>query len=131
MKTSWIIGLVLIVVIVGGGVFIFGRSQQTPVPTTTTTEQSKPEQEDKLAENIVEIKNFAYQPASITIKAGETITWTNKDSVGHSATADDGKTFDTGVLSQNESKSVTFDTPGTYNYYCIPHPNIKGVVVVE
>lgn len=87
-------------------------------------------EESVMAKNEIAIQNFAFSPATITVKAGDSVTWTNKDLVGHSATADD-KSFDTGVLAQNESETVTFDTVGTYTYHCTPHPNMKATVTVE
>jgi plastocyanin len=77
----------------------------------------------------VEIKGFAFNPATITVPAGTTVTWTNQDAAPHTATADD-KSFDTGRIEQGKSGSVTFDKPGTYTYTCTFHPNMKGTVVV-
>lgn len=79
---------------------------------------------------IVEIKGFAFNPATVTIGAGGTITWTNKDSVRHTATSDD-RLFDSGLLSNEENWSYTFDKKGTYNYHCTPHPYMEGTVVVK
>jgi len=81
-------------------------------------------------EHTVQIKGFAFAPRTITVKVGNTVTWTNGDSVGHTATADDDS-FDTGLLAKGQSGSVTFDTPGTYTYFCTPHPNMKATVLVE
>ncbi|MBI4092003.1 MAG: cupredoxin family copper-binding protein [Candidatus Levybacteria bacterium] len=78
----------------------------------------------------VEIKNFAFGPKTLTVKKGTTIVWTNQDSVGHTATSDDGN-FDTGLLEKGESKSVTFDEAGTFTYHCTPHPYMKATIVVE
>jgi LPXTG-motif cell wall-anchored protein len=75
------------------------------------------------------IKDFSFSPATVTVTAGETITWTNDGPTGHSATADDGS-FDTGILSQGHSGSHTFTTPGTYSFHCTPHPFMQGKVVV-
>ena len=58
----------------------------------------------------VEIKGFAFNPPTITVPAGTTVTWTNQDAAPHTATADD-KSFDTGRLDQGKSASVTFDKP--------------------
>ena len=79
-------------------------------------------------ENTVVIKDYKYQPAEITIKTGETVTWINKDSVRHNATDD---TFDTGLLGKDKSAQQQFDEAGTYDYYCTPHPYMKGTVIVE
>ncbi len=73
---------------------------------------------------------MGFSPQIITIKAGESVTWTNGDLVGHTATADDGA-WDTNVISNRESKSIKFDKPGTYTYHCTPHPFMKGTVIVE
>jgi plastocyanin len=75
----------------------------------------------------VTIKDFSFRPATIDIKAGDTVTWRNDDSTDHTAT---GKTFDTGVLSQGRSGSFTFNHAGTFAYVCSIHPNMKGTVHV-
>ncbi len=80
--------------------------------------------------NIVEIKSFSFNPPTITIKKGESVQWTNRDSVAHTATADD-KSFDTSLLRKSESGEILFDKAGTFTYHCSPHPNMKGMVVVE
>lgn len=78
----------------------------------------------------VTIENFAYDPPTITIKKGGTVTWTNKDTALHTATADGGD-FDTGDIAQDESATLTFDESGTFSYICTYHPNMKGTVIVE
>lgn len=77
----------------------------------------------------VEIEDFAFVPGTITIKAGTTVTWTNKDNVGHTATSDDG-VFDSGMLGKGSSYSYTFTTAGTYGYFCTPHPYMVATIVV-
>jgi plastocyanin len=77
----------------------------------------------------VTISGFAFNPASLTIEAGTTVTWTNQDSATHTATADDGS-WDTGNLAQGASGSITFDTPGTYTYHCAIHPNMTASITV-
>jgi plastocyanin len=79
---------------------------------------------------LVEIADFAFQPAELTITPGETVTWTNLDGVAHTATATDGS-WDTGLLDEGESGSITFTTPGTYEYRCTPHPSMTGRIIVE
>jgi plastocyanin len=79
----------------------------------------------------VDISNFAYDPDPVTVKAGGKITWTNQDPDEHTATADDGKTFDTGTLEKGDSKTVTFTKPGTYTYVCSFHAFMHGTVVVK
>lgn len=77
----------------------------------------------------VDIADFAFGPSSVTITAGGTVTWTNSDSASHTATGDGGS-FDTGTIASGGSGSITFDTPGTYTYFCSIHPDMTGTVVV-
>lgn len=77
----------------------------------------------------VNVQNFQYTPKTITIKAGDTVTWVNNDVVRHTATSNDG-VFD-GDLPSKGSYSYTFTEAGTYPYYCAPHPTMKGTVIVE
>ena len=80
----------------------------------------------------VEIKDFAFNPAEIRITAGTVVTWTNSDVVAHTATATDPRgAFDSGNLNPGQSFSFTFDTAGTYEYFCSYHPFMKGTIVVE
>jgi plastocyanin len=79
--------------------------------------------------------NIAFDPQALSTVTGTTITWINQDSVQHTVTADDGS-FDSGLLGQGGVFSVTFSTPGTYMYYCVPHGGpggvgMSGVVIVE
>jgi plastocyanin len=79
----------------------------------------------------VSIKDFAYNPDPVTIKVGQSVTWTNEDSAPHTATAKDRDVLQSGTLNQGESFTQVFDTPGTYEYFCEFHPNMKGTIVVE
>lgn len=130
MNNKVLIVLVLVVVVLGGGYILMQKSQSTSPQSTPASEEKTASQEGTMAKNAVEIKDFAHNPKTLTVKVGDTVTWTNKDVAGHSATADDGS-FDTGVIAQGESGSVTFDTAGTFTYHCTPHPNMKATVVVE
>lgn len=72
-----------------------------------------------------------YSANVLTIQAGDTVRFTNEDSGQiHTATAVDGS-FDTGFLAEGESAEVTFDTPGEYEYYCLPHPWMRAKIIVE
>lgn len=80
----------------------------------------------------VVIENFAFSPAEINVKVGDTVVWTQRDDVKHTATSVDGpESFDSGLLAKGQSFSYTFTKAGTYNYICTPHPRMKGKVVVE
>jgi plastocyanin len=80
------------------------------------------------ADRSIEMRDFAFSPGSVEIRVGDTVTWTNRDSVEHNAT--DGS-FDTGLLGQGESASIRFEAPGTYAFLCEPHPSMTGTVVVR
>ena len=77
----------------------------------------------------IDIVDFSFNPASVEITEGTTVTWTNQDSAPHTATGDNGE-FDTGQLAQGASASVTFDTAGTYAYHCDVHPDMVASIVV-
>jgi len=80
--------------------------------------------------NSVTIADFAFTPPSITVKVGDTVTWTNNGPSTHTATADDGS-FDSGNLAQGKTFSHTFQTAGTFSYHCTIHPFMKAEVVVQ
>jgi len=80
--------------------------------------------------NAVDISGFAFKPASITIKAGVTLTWTNKDGATHTVTSDNGAFTSSGDLATGETYQFTFMTAGTYPYHCAIHPAMKGTVTV-
>jgi plastocyanin len=77
----------------------------------------------------VTIVDFAFQPASLEIPAGTTMTWTNSGAATHTATADNGA-FDSGRLAPGASFSQTFNSAGTFTYHCEIHPQMTGTIVV-
>ncbi len=79
---------------------------------------------------VVRMVDSSYQPQTLTIKAGDTVTWVNQDSASHNAVADDDS-WRTDVFGQDGSGSVTFDTPGAYPYICTLHVAMKGTIIVE
>jgi len=77
----------------------------------------------------VDIKDFQFNPAKVTIKVGGTVTWTNSGPSTHTVVGDGG--IDSGDLSKGKSYSKTFDTEGTFNYHCSIHPSMTGQVIVQ
>jgi plastocyanin len=75
----------------------------------------------------VVISNFAFNPGSVTISAGQTVTWRNDDGVPHDATGSD---WTSGSISRGESYTKRFDTPGTFTYVCKVHPAMKSATVI-
>jgi LPXTG-motif cell wall-anchored protein len=103
----------------------------TPASADSKPRRSGPAPRAKAAaDTSVTIRDFEFAPATITIDAGDTVTWTNDGPTPHSATADDGS-FDTGIRDQGESGSHTFDQAGTFSYFCTPHPSMRGTVTVR
>jgi plastocyanin len=135
MNNKLIIGIVAAVIVIGGGFLLLNRNNaakmnmQGATPSQSQDQQS-PATSAPTSQNAVEIKNFSFSPASLTVKVGDKVTWTNSDSAGHSATADDNS-FDTGVLEQGQSGSATFSKPGTYTYHCSVHPNMTATIIVQ
>lgn len=105
--------------------------------TTTETETTAPEPSrnkpapsgDAVRSAKVEIVEFTYQPDPVTIEEGGKVTWINRDSAPHTATADDDS-FDTETLEEGKLKSETFKNAGSYPYFCEIHPDMRGTVEV-
>lgn len=79
--------------------------------------------------NEVFIQGMAFNPSTITVSANSTITWTNKDAIGHTVTSDSGL-FDSGSIGTNGTYSYTFTTSGTFTYHCKVHPTMTASVTV-
>ena len=80
------------------------------------------------ADETVSMMDFEFDPATVTINVGDSVTWTNDGAVPHTATGDD---FDTGLVNAGASDSVTFDEAGSFDYVCTLHPQMTGTVTVE
>jgi plastocyanin len=79
----------------------------------------------------VSIDNFTFTPASLTVKAGTTVTWTNRDDIPHGIAASNNEFKKSKALDTDDNFSFTFTTPGTYKYFCYIHPHMVGTIVVE
>ena len=73
--------------------------------------------------------SLKYDPSSLTVTAGSTVTWVNNGSTAVTVTSPDGL-FDSETIAAGGSFSYTFDTPGTFRYFCVPYPHMKGVITV-
>jgi plastocyanin len=78
----------------------------------------------------VVISGFAFAPASLTVTAGTTVVWTNKDDEVHSVAGEHGL-FRSGALDTGERFSFRFDKPGTYQYACTLHSRMTGTIIVQ
>lgn len=78
----------------------------------------------------ISISDFAFSPADLTIDAGTEVTWANEEAAIHDATDREGG-WNTDLLSRDESETITFDTPGAFQYYCTIHPWMEGTITVR
>jgi plastocyanin len=79
---------------------------------------------------IVVARGFMFAPASLTVPAGSTVTWTNHDEEPHTVVSAEGL-FRSGALDTNDSFGFKFDKPGTYHYICSIHPQMVGTIIVQ
>jgi plastocyanin len=79
----------------------------------------------------VSMEGIKFNPAQVTVKSGDTVTWTNNDTVGHDVTGDSFKSGDAGGLANGDTFEFTFDKAGTFDYVCTVHPGMEGSVTVE
>ena len=79
----------------------------------------------------VKIDNFSFGPATLTVAAGTTVTWINRDDIPHTVVSDDKTTFKSKALDTDDSFSYTFTKPGTYSYFCSIHPKMTAKVIVQ
>lgn len=89
----------------------------------------EPPQPQSVAVNEVIIEKYAFSPKLLTVKKGTTVTWTNKDIAKHTVTGKNGGPA-SALFGQGESYSYTFDTAGTFDYFCEPHPYMTATVEV-
>ena len=137
--------------LVGRGALVFslatvvalaGCGSSTPATTTTATNTpsaSAPTATSAPPANATTINitgaagNYVFQPASVTIKAGSTVVWSNVSGVPHTSTSDSGDaiSWDSSTINTGGgSFSFTFTKPGTYPYHCSFHPFMHGTIVV-
>jgi len=78
----------------------------------------------------VKIDNYSFTPEDITVKAGTTVSWVNRDDVPHTVKANDGS-FKSKALDTDDKFTMMFDKPGVYEYFCSVHPRMTAKVVVK
>ena len=81
------------------------------------------------ADATAKIDNFTFEPATLTVKAGTTVTWINEDDTPHTVVASD-RSFKSKALDTDDKYSFTFATPGSYEYFCSLHPYMKATITV-
>ena len=106
------------------GCSLYGSQTATPARVTPAGSTGQPAANG----NAVNIQNFAFNPAELTVKVGDTVTWTNNDSVPHQIKS---ASFNSARLGQGQIFSFTFTSAGTFDYSCAIHPTMTGKIIVE
>lgn len=121
MNQKTIIAIVAVLIVIGAIYFYGGYNYG--MPTNTGSPSATPQ-----GPNQVSIKNFAFAPATLTIKAGDTVTWINNDSAAHDIS---GSGFKSPIMSNGQGYSFKFTSVGTFDYICGIHPGMKGIIIVK
>lgn len=143
-KTLSAVIIVVVLAAGAGGAYLFlkksNSSTDKAVSNSAATQQmaehsqdtATPAEEKSTAaqSNAIAIENFAFNANNVTVKKGTTITWTNKDTAGHSVISENDGGPKSQVLKKGETYSFTFDKSGTFHYICGVHPSMKGTVTV-
>ncbi len=104
------------------GIYLPPADAQSGVAVSVAPDSSRPG---------CEFDDRCYVPTSITIRAGDVVTWTNDDAIVHTVSEYDGDLFDSGIMQPEDVFEFTFDKPGTYDYFCLLHPHMVGQVTVR
>jgi plastocyanin len=82
-------------------------------------------------QNKIEIKDFAFNPQTVTVKSGQKITWINRDEEPHTIVSVEKQFKKSSALDTDQEFTITAGAPGTYTYFCSVHPKMTGTIVVE
>ena len=82
-------------------------------------------------QNKIEIKDFAFNPQTLTVKSGEKIIWVNRDEEPHTVVSVEKQFKKSTALDTGQEFTITAGAPGTYTYFCSVHPKMTGTIVVE
>ncbi|GHE83886.1 copper-binding protein [Amycolatopsis deserti] len=141
-RPVWLVGVAIVAL--GGVLFSLAslQSAKSSPPAAAGVDQGNPvavalyqsmaQAESTQAQSSgVEMMNFAFSPASLTVSVGDTVTWTNHDSAPHNVVVTDGPVkFSSPLIQQGETYSYTFTQAGEYSYYCSVHPDMKATITV-
>lgn len=127
MNTKILSGIVVIILIIAG-FWYFIQKQYQPSMAPAVIQQSTSQPTNSVMANTVIIQNFSFNPGTLTVKQGETITWINQDTATHRIESD---TFNSADLGQGGQFQFTFKNKGSFDYICGTHPSMLGKIVVE
>jgi len=86
---------------------------------------------DSAKQNKIEIKDFAFNPKTLTVKSGEKVTWINRDEEPHTVVSVEKQFKKSTALDTDQEFTITAGAPGTYTYFCSVHPKMTGTIIVE
>ena len=118
MKQNQTIVIIALVVVAAIAAYFMMKGSPAVVPTGPQT-------------STVDIKDLAFSPDTLTISVGDTVTWTNSDSVKHLVASSGIGGIASSTLNPGASYSKTFTKAGTYAYHCEIHPSMKGTIIVQ
>jgi plastocyanin len=116
--TSKTIALLCAVTLLNLSAFALGGDMKNADETTTK-------------QNKIEIKDFAFNPQTITVKSGEKITWINRDEEPHTVVSVQKQFKKSTALDTDQEFTITAGAPGTYTYFCSVHPKMTGTIIVK
>jgi len=133
MNKNLLVVLIIVMVIIIGAIYFLQqpKNMEDNQPNMNNDQSDQPsgsEANNSPKTFDVTIVNFSFSPTEITIKAGDTVTWTNQESAPHTIS---GNGFQSNTLSKGQSFSFTFDNKGVFDYICGIHPSMKGRITVQ
>jgi len=138
MNNRVLIAVIAIIILLAGGFFLFNKNySSTPQPNSLQNPQVSPAPTNTQATSTVTYTAGGFSPTSLTVKAGTTVTWVNKSGSGFSLNSNphpvhtDYPPLNIGAVGDGQSKSLTFDKPGTYGYHNHLNPSDRGEIVVQ
>lgn len=120
-----VIGVIIVLILAVGGYFVFSSNT-----ANNSSSSGNSNTNNTVPAGTVVISQETFDPGTITVKKGDTVTWQNNDSIDHTVVADDGS-FDLGTIASGTKVQHTFTTVGTFKYHCSIHTFMKGAVVVK
>jgi plastocyanin len=143
MRRSVIAVIVIIIILAVAGFIVRGNKSDTSTNNSqTSTNNTQPKSNstsnsqnsnNQSSANTVSIANMAFTPPQITVNKGDSVTWTNNDSMTHTVVDDLSNVGgpNSGDIAPGSSYSFTFTKTGSFQYHCSIHPSMRGTIVVK
>lgn len=136
-----LIAVVIVIALAAGGWLAFGKnnSYNNPAYSGSNSNPGQTQKNNSTSSNQttssgqVSIQNMMFTPSQITITKGQSVTWTNNDSITHTVVDDLSGTGgpSSGDIAPGQSYTFTFDKTGSFQYHCSIHPSMRGTIVVK